>query len=173
LYILGSSLFGARLAAALGLPYAFASHFAPHDLIDAVAVYRREFRPSKQLAAPYVIAGLTVIAADTSRHAQEHLRAVQRMRVNLFLGKGRTFTEEEADALLESPAGAQLRAMMTYLAVGTADEVHAYVAKFADHADADELITVHPAPDLDARLQSIELLAGKSGASASIASAEA
>ena len=173
LYILGSSLFGARLAAALGLPYAFASHFAPHDLIDAVAVYRREFLPSKQLAAPYVIAGLTVIAADTSRHAQEHLRAVQRMRVNLFLGKGRTFTEEEADALLESPAGAQLRAMMTYLAVGTADEVHAYVAKFADHADADELITVHPAPDLDARLQSIELLAGKSGASASIASAEA
>jgi luciferase family oxidoreductase group 1 len=165
LYILGSSLFGARLAAALGLPYAFASHFAPHDLIDAVALYRREFRPSRQLAAPYVIAGLTVIAADTARRAQEHLRAVQRMRVNLLLGKGRTFTDEEADVLLESPAGAQLRAMMTYLAVGTADEVCAYVAKFTDHADADELITVHPAPDLDARLSSITLLADKSGAS--------
>ncbi len=159
LYILGSSRFGARLAAALGLPYAFASHFAPHDLLDAVALYRREFRPSRQLAAPYVIAGLTVIAADTKSRAQEHLRAVQRMRVNLLLGKGRTFTDDEADALLESPAGAQLRAMMTYLAIGTADEVSAYVAKFTDHADADELMTVHPAPGVDARLRSIELLA--------------
>nr|BFE84670.1 hypothetical protein GCM10020093_072710 [Planobispora longispora] len=105
LYILGSSLFGARLAAALGLPYAFASHFAPDALQDAVALYRREFRPSAQLAEPYVIAGVNVIAADTSEEAQEQLRTSQRRRVGLFLGRGRTFTEEEADAILDSPPG--------------------------------------------------------------------
>ena len=69
LYILGSSLFGAQLAAALGLPYAFASHFAPQALEAAVATYRREFKPSAQLGAPYVIAGVNVIAADTVRQA--------------------------------------------------------------------------------------------------------
>ena len=65
LYILGSSLFGATLAAALGLPYAFASHFAPQALEAAVAAYRREFKPSEQLDQPYVIAGVNVVAADT------------------------------------------------------------------------------------------------------------
>ena len=70
LYILGSSLFGARLAAQLGLPYAFASHFAPNALQDAVALYRREFRPSAQLDAPHVIAGVNVIAADSAAEAQ-------------------------------------------------------------------------------------------------------
>jgi luciferase family oxidoreductase group 1 len=173
LYILGSSLFGAKLAATFGLPYAFASHFAPHDLVDAVALYRREFRPSRQLAAPYVIPGLTVIAADTAQRAHEQLRFVQRMRVRLLLGKGRTLTDEEADELIESPAGAQLQQMMTYAAVGTRDEVHAYVAAFIDHSDADELITVHPAPGLDARLRSIELLDGKPKAVSPVVSTEA
>src|SRR3954468_3390234 len=70
LYILGSSLFGASLAAALGLPYAFASHFAPAALQDAVAIYRREFKPSAQLDAPHVIAGVNVIAADSASEAQ-------------------------------------------------------------------------------------------------------
>jgi luciferase family oxidoreductase group 1 len=158
LYILGSSLFGARLAARLGLPYAFASHFAPHALVDAVDIYRREFRPSAQLAAPYVIAALTVIAADTKARAEEQRRAVRRARVRLLLAKGRTLTDDEADALLESPEGAHLRQMMTYSAVGTPDEVHAYVAAFAHHARADELMVVHPAQTLEARLRSMELL---------------
>src|SRR5580704_15753032 len=83
LYILGSSLFGARLAARLGLPYGFASHFAPTDLEEAVALYRGEFRPSAQLDKPHVIAGLTVIAADTGRDAADQLRAVQRARTRL------------------------------------------------------------------------------------------
>jgi len=160
LYILGSSTFGARLAAKLGLPYAFASHFAPHALLDAVALYRREFRPSAQLAAPHVIAGLTVIAADTKSRAEEQLRAVQRARVRLLLGKGRTFTDEEADLLMESPAGQQLNQMMTYAAIGTQDEVHAYVAEFVEHANADELMVMHPAQTLEARVRSMELLAG-------------
>src|SRR6202044_2150396 len=94
LYILGSSLFGARLAAALGLPYAFASHFAPHALEEAVAIYRRDFRPSAQLQTPHVIAGLTVIAADTMRDAEEQLVAVQRSRARLLLAPGRPLTDE-------------------------------------------------------------------------------
>jgi luciferase family oxidoreductase group 1 len=161
LYILGSSLFGAKLAAALGLPYAFASHFAPHALEEAITIYRRDFRPSAQLAAPYVIAGLTVIAADTTRAAKDQLRTVQRARASLLLAKGLVLTDAEADELLASPAGHQLNEMMTYAALGTREEVHAYVADFAAHARADELMVVHPAPTLEERLRSIELLADR------------
>jgi len=159
LYILGSSLFGARLAAARGLPYAFASHFAPHALLEAVAVYRREFRPSPQLQAPYVIAGLTVIAADTTREAEEQQVAVERARVRLLLAQGRPLSDEEADLLRDSPAGQQLKQMLTYAAVGTRDQVRAYAAEFAGHASADELMVIHPTPTLAARLHSLALLA--------------
>jgi luciferase family oxidoreductase group 1 len=103
LYILGSSLFGARLAAMLGLPYAFASHFAPAALIDAVAVYRREFRPSDQLSEPYAIAGVNVIAADSDDDAQEQWTTVRRWRVARFVAPGRDLSDDEADAVLESP----------------------------------------------------------------------
>src|SRR4051794_29583168 len=80
LYILGSSLFGASLAAALGLPFAFASHFAPGALEQAVALYRQEFRPSPQLDAPYIIAGVNVVAAESSAIAEKHLLYAQRRR---------------------------------------------------------------------------------------------
>ncbi|MEU1390879.1 MULTISPECIES: LLM class flavin-dependent oxidoreductase [unclassified Nonomuraea] len=163
LYILGSSLFGAQLAAALGLPYAFASHFAPDALEEAVALYRREFKPSEQLAEPYVIAGVNVIAADTGEEAQEQLLTAKRYRVSRFLGRGRTFTPEEADMVLESPAGQQILRMMQYSAVGTPAEVADYLARFAAHAQADELIVVSSAPDRKAWLRSIELLAAAHG----------
>ena len=80
LYILGSSLFGAKLAAALGLPYAFASHFAPADLLAAIAAYRDEFKPSEQLDRPHVIAGVNVIAAETTAAAHEQLLGIRRIR---------------------------------------------------------------------------------------------
>ncbi len=159
LYILGSSLFGARLAAALGLPYAFASHFAPHALEEAVALYRREFRPSVQLEAPYVIAGVTVIAAEHASHAEAQLVSVERARVRLLLGRGRELTDDEVDDLRESPAGQQLKQMLTYAAVGTRDEVGDYVRSFLGHANADEVMAVHPAPSLADRLRSLEILA--------------
>src|SRR5438105_651382 len=111
LYILGSSLFGAQLAAQLGLPYAFASHFAPDALEEAVDVYRRDFRPSAQLDAPYVIAGLNVLAADTRAEAEAQLAVVQRARVRALLGRGQRWTDEEADAVLESPAGRHVKGM--------------------------------------------------------------
>lgn len=159
LYILGSSLFGARLAAVLGLPYAFASHFAPHALEEAVALYRREFRPSVQLEAPYVLAGLTVIAADHTAHAEAQLVSVERARVRLLLGKGRELTDDEVDDLRDSPAGMQLKQMLTYAAIGTREEVREYLRTFAKHAHADEIMAVHPAPALPDRLRSLEILA--------------
>jgi luciferase family oxidoreductase group 1 len=162
LYILGSSLFGAQLAARFGLPYAFASHFAPDALERAVAIYRREFRASAQLAKSHVIAGVNVIAADRAGDAYEQLAAVQRWRVRVLLGRGvggESWTDEEAQSVLDSPAGQRIKAMSTYAAVGTASEVAAYLEGFAKKADADELITVHASPNIDARLRSIELLA--------------
>ncbi|WP_137724707.1 LLM class flavin-dependent oxidoreductase [Prescottella subtropica] len=159
LYVLGSSLFGAQLAAALGLPYAFASHFAPDALHDAIAVYRREFRPSAQLAEPYVIAAVNVIAADTAAEAHRLLERTERTRVARFLGRGRTFTPEEIDMLLDAPAGRQVLAMMRYTAVGTPDTVRDYLAAFAEHTGADELMIVSSASDRDTWMRSLELVA--------------
>jgi luciferase family oxidoreductase group 1 len=159
LYILGSSLFGAQLAAQLGLPYAFASHFAPDALDEAVDVYRRDFRPSAQLGAPHVIAGLNVLAADTRADAEAQLIRVQRARARALLGRGQRWTDEETDAVLASPAGRHVMGMTRYAAVGTPAEVREYVDEFAAIARADEIMTVHAAPAVEARLRSIELLA--------------
>lgn len=160
LYILGSSMFGARLAAVLGLPYSFASHFAPDALEEAVALYRREFQPSEQLAQPHVIAGVNVIAADRTEQAQQDFQIVKRARLRLLVGRGRTFTDEEADMILDSAQGAQISQMVKYSAVGTAAEVKDYVEQFAKQADADELIVAHQSPTLEGRLHSAELLVG-------------
>lgn len=149
LYILGSSLFGAQLAAALGLPYAFASHFAPQALTEAVALYRREFRPSEVIAEPYVIAGVGAIADEDADRAQAQLQIAKRQRVSLLYGRGRTFTDEEADAILSMPQGRQIDEMLTYSGVGTPGEVREYLSWFAGHADADELIVASLAPDRD------------------------
>jgi luciferase family oxidoreductase group 1 len=159
LYILGSSLFGARLAAELGLPYAFASHFAPAALFDAVALYRRSFRPSSQLQAPYVMAGVNVIAADTLEAAQAQRGAVRRARTRALLGRGRTLSDADVEAILSLPEGAQLDEMMRYTAVGTPDEVRRFLKDFAEQSHADELITVHPSAALEDRLHSLKLLA--------------
>ena len=159
LYILGSSLFGARLAAALGLPYAFASHFAPAALHEAVALYRGSFQPSEQLAEPYVIAAYNVIAADDQADAERQAQEVMRSRVALILRPGTEYTDEQADALLRSPQAGHLHQMMTYSAVGTPDLVREKVTAFAEESRADELIIAHQSPGVEQRLRSAELLA--------------
>jgi len=131
-----------------------------------VATYRREFRPSAQLAAPYVIAGVNVVAADTDDLAQEHLTAVRRARVARFVERGAELTDEQADAILASPQGRHLETMMRYTAVGTPHLVTRYLDEFATHAGADELIVVHAGPTVDARLRSLDLLADASGLAA-------
>jgi luciferase family oxidoreductase group 1 len=158
LYILGSSLFGAQLAAMLGLPYAFASHFAPQALTEAVALYRREFQPSTQLAEPWVIAGVNVVAAPTTEEAQALLRESQRLRVSQLVGRGRTFTDVEADAVLDSPSGHQIKQMSHYSGVGTPGEVRDYLDEFVIHADADELIVASMARSTEATLRTFQLL---------------
>ncbi|WP_336027182.1 LLM class flavin-dependent oxidoreductase [Geodermatophilus sp. FMUSA9-8] len=159
LYVLGSSMFGAGLAAALGLPYAFASHFAPQMLEPAVAAYRRDFRPSEQLDAPYVIAGVNVLAADSTGEAREMLAATRRrLAVGLF-GQGRDLDDDAADLLLSSGAGRHVDSMLTHTAAGTPDEVREQLTAFARLADADELITAHQAPTTEARLRSVTLAA--------------
>jgi luciferase family oxidoreductase group 1 len=157
LYILGSSLFGAKLAAVLGLPYAFASHFAPEALQEAVALYREDFEPSAQLDRPHVIAGVNIVAAEDEAQAQD--RSVVRSRVARMLGHGRRFTDEELDELLRSPAGHHVADMMRYTAVGAPGAVASYLEEFVEHADADELMVVHAAPTIETRLRSVDLVA--------------
>jgi luciferase family oxidoreductase group 1 len=159
LYILGSSMFGATLAAALGLPYAFASHFAPAMLEPAVAAYRREFKPSEQLAEPYVIAGVNVLAADTTAEAQEQLAVSRRVRAVALFGRGQDLTDDQADQLLAQGAAQHVDQMLTYAAVGTPGEVRDYLEGFRKRADADELITAHQAPTPEGRLRSVTLTA--------------
>jgi luciferase family oxidoreductase group 1 len=165
LYILGSSLFGAKLAAALGLPYSFASHFAPAALEDAVRVYRSEYRPSAEHPEPYVIAGLNVFAADTDEAAQAIFTDNLRRRVVQLARPGVDLSLADADAVLASPAGRQVRQMLRCSAVGAPEAVREQVAEFAKVADADELIVATNAPTA-ARLRSYELLAEAWGLSA-------
>ena len=159
LYILGSSLFGASLAAALGLPYAFASHFAPDALEQAIPLYRERFRPSDQLERPYVIAGVNVVVANTTAEAHAHLVYAQRRRVARFLARGQEMTDDQADALMESRTGQQVLQMMTYTAVGDPPSVRRYLDSFAQHAEADELIVTLLSPGLDNRLRAASLVA--------------
>ena len=164
LYILGSSTFGAQLAGMYGLPYAFASHFAPDELDNALATYRAEFKPSAQLEAPYVIAGVNVIAADTAEAARSQFQTVRRARAaSLFARRvglsPADVTDEQADELLASGGGVHVDQMLTYSAVGTPGEVSDYLDGFLCKTGADELITVHHAPNVADRLRSVTLLA--------------
>ena len=126
------------------------SHFAPAALLDAVEMYRREFRPSEQFAEPYVIAGVNVIADDSDEDAPTQWTTVRRWRIARFVAPGRDLTDDEADAILASPQGQQIAQMMHYSAVGTPDTSQAYLDKFAERVGVDELITAHPSPTIDA-----------------------
>ncbi|MFL5897592.1 MAG: LLM class flavin-dependent oxidoreductase [Solirubrobacterales bacterium] len=158
LYILGSSLFGAELAAQLGLPYAFASHFAPRFLHEALTVYREDFKPSEQLREPYAITGVGVIAAESAEGAAAQLEAARRVRARSLFGRGRKLSEDDITALLESPQAAAVDEMLACTAVGTPGEVSAYLERFAADTGAEELITVHYSDTVPNRLRSVELL---------------
>ncbi|MCC6945613.1 MAG: LLM class flavin-dependent oxidoreductase [Thermomicrobiales bacterium] len=159
LYILGSSTFGAQLAAQLGLPYAFASHFAPKLLHQAIAIYRDRFRPSAQLEKPYVMAGVGVVAAETGDAALAEFEAMRRNWArSLFSRSGRDLTLEEVDAILRTPQSARVDEMLHYSGVGTAADVAIYLEDFQRQTDADELIVVHRTTTIEARLRSTRLL---------------
>ncbi|WP_297082806.1 LLM class flavin-dependent oxidoreductase [uncultured Demequina sp.] len=162
LYILGSSLFGAQLAAQLGLPYAFASHFAPDALHPAVAAYREGFQPSEQLSEPYVIVGANVFAAAGADDAADQFARSRRVRVRSMLKRGAAtpdYSDAEIDAFLASPQGEKVADMMRCTAVGTGADARAWVDEFAASVGADEVITAHGALEADARVESARLLA--------------
>ncbi len=163
LYILGSSLFGAQLAAYLGLPYAFASHFAPAALEQAIALYREQFRPAPLpgggVSAPYVIAAAGVIADDDADRARHELQLTLRQRAKLLFARGADLDDDQLDALLAGPAGGQLAQMATHAAVGTADDVRAQLNRFAALARADELMLAPMALDREVWLGTVRALA--------------
>ncbi|MBP6684508.1 MAG: LLM class flavin-dependent oxidoreductase [Leucobacter sp.] len=157
--ILGSSLFGANLAAQLGLPYSFASHFAPQALQAAVQHYRTNYQPSAAHPEPYVSAGVNVIAAENDQEAKELFARAEVERIRAFLSRGRDvpLTIEQAVSIRDTPAATEIRSMMRYTAVGGPERVQEQLADFAKLADADELVTVHPAPTREEQLASLKL----------------
>jgi luciferase family oxidoreductase group 1 len=161
IWILGSSLFGAQLAAALGLPFAFASHFAPAMLEQALDVYRAQFRPSEQLATPYVMLGVNVFAANTEAEARRLFTSLQQAFINLRRGRPGPL-RPPADGFEESLAPFErvmLADMLSYSVVGTRDQVRAGIEDIVARTGADELMIASQIYDHSARLASYELAA--------------
>jgi luciferase family oxidoreductase group 1 len=160
-WILGSSLFGAQLAAALGLPYAFASHFAPQMMMQAIELYRATFRPSAQLDKPYVMLGFNVFAADTD--AEAHLRATSMQQAFVNLRSGRpTKLKPPVEGyldLLSPPERGMLDSVLSCSAIGAPDTVAAQLKAFIERTGADELMVTSQIFEHAARLRSYEITA--------------
>jgi len=161
-WILGSSLFGAQLAAMLGLPYAFASHFAPAQLMDALAVYRSTFKPSQFLDKPHVMLGFNVFAADTDAEVQVLATSMQQAFVNLRTGRPTPLPPPFPGYAnhLAPHEKAMLDSVLACTAVGSPDTVRRGLREFIDRTQADEVMVTSQIFDHAARLRSYELLAG-------------
>jgi luciferase family oxidoreductase group 1 len=161
LWILGSTLFGAQLAAMLGLPYAFASHFSPAALMQALQAYRNGFKPSKQLDRPYAAAGINVFAADSDAQARRLFTSAQQQFTNLFRGTpGRLQPPIDDIETYWTPAErAQASGMLTYSFVGSHETVRLGLKQFLEHTEVDEVFIVSAIYDHAARLRSYEIVA--------------
>jgi luciferase family oxidoreductase group 1 len=159
LWILGSSLFGAQLAAALGLPFAFASHFAPAQLAHAVQLYRAQFQPSEQLAKPHLMLGVNVFAADTDAEARLHYTSLQQAFVNLRRGRPGQLPPPRADfeQQLTGPERTLLDGALVCSVVGSPDTVKKGLASFVARTGADELMVTSQIFDHAARLRSFQI----------------
>ena len=160
-WILGSSLFGAQLAAMLGLPYAFASHFAPDLMMHAIEVYRANFKPSQQLAKPYVMLGYNVIAADTDDEAALLATSLQQAFVNLRTGRPGKLPKPQPGYLENLPAQARaiLDGVLSCSAIGSPETVRRELRAFVERTGADELMVTGQIFDHAARLRSFEIAA--------------
>ncbi|MER1940308.1 LLM class flavin-dependent oxidoreductase [Castellaniella sp. FW104-16D08] len=161
-WILGSSLFGAQLAAALGLPYAFASHFAPAQMMDAIRVYRQHFQPSEHLDKPYVMLGFNVFAADTDEDARYLASSWQQSFVNLRTGRPGRLPPPVEGYFDHLPFAARelLQQVLSCAALGGPDTVAAQTAAFIARTGADELMVTCNMHDHAARLRAYEIVAG-------------
>lgn len=160
LWILGSSTFGAQLAAHLGLPFAFASHFAPDSLMDALAIYRQNFKPSKQLQKPYVMIGLNVVAADTDKLARYLFTSIQQAFANMNRSVRGPFPPPIDDIETYWTPQEKLMAshMLSYSVVGSGETVERGIEEVLKKTDADEIMVVTSIYDLKAKMRSLEIL---------------
>ncbi len=161
LWILGSSTYGAQLAAHLGLPYGFASHFAPDLLLDALAIYRSRFQPSAHGPRPYAMVGVNIIAADSDAEARR-LATTQQMSFADLLRGARRLSRPPIPDIEDywSPAEkAQAQRMLARSIVGAPDTVQAGISAIVEETGADELMIVSDIYDLDARKRSLEIIA--------------
>ena len=161
LWILGSSLFGAQLAAILGLPYAFASHFAPAALMPALQEYRSRFKPSKQLGQSYAAAGVNVFAAETDAEARQLFTSAQQQFTRMVRGtRGKLPPPIDDIETYWTPAEKeQASAMLKYSFVGSLDTVRSGLQQFVDETGVEELIVASAIYDHLVRLRSYEILA--------------
>lgn len=161
-WVLGSSLYGAQLAAMLGLPYAFASHFAPAQMDEALEVYRSRFEPSRYLDRPYAMLGLNVFAADTDEEARLLFSSLQQAFVNLRTGRPGKLPPPVAGygETLEPGARAMLAQALSCSLVGSRETVRRGLQAFVERTRADELMVAAQIFDHGARLRSYEILAG-------------
>jgi luciferase family oxidoreductase group 1 len=160
LWILGSSLYGAQLAAMLGLPYAFASHFAPDALLPALAVYRERFTPSEQLREPYVMVGANAVVADTDEEARHLFTSAQQSFTNIFRGRRGQLPPpiDDIEDYWTPPEKERASAMLARSFVGSPATVHDGLDSFAAETGADEIIVASAIHDHAKRLRSYELL---------------
>jgi len=161
IWILGSSLFGAQVAAALGLPYAFASHFAPEQMMQAIALYRSTFKPSEQLDKPYVMLGFNVFAADNEEEAHFLATSVQQAFVNLRSGLPKRLQPPVAGYLdsITPQFRDMLDDMLSCTAIGSPDKLKGMLKGFIEQTGADELMITSMIFDHTARLRSYEITA--------------
>ena len=161
IWILGSSLFGAQLAAALGLPYAFASHFAPDHLMEAIATYRTHFKPSDRLDKPYVMLGFNVLAADTDDKAKYLQSSLQQAVLNLRRGRPGKLPPPVADmeSRLTEEDRWMLQRFLTCSTVGSPETVRRGLLDFMARTQPDELMITGQVFDHAARLRSFEITA--------------
>lgn len=161
MWILGSSLFGAQLAAALGLPYAFASHFAPAALLQAIDIYRSRFKPSARCEKPYVMLGFNIFAADTDEEAKLLVTSMQQAFVNLRRGRPTTLQPPvpEFEAQLAPHERLMLDEVLSASGVGSLSTVRAQLNDFVERTGADEIMIASMIYDHEARVHSYEIAA--------------
>lgn len=161
IWILGSSLFGAQLAAMLGLPYAFASHFAPGELLRALHMYRTHFKPSAQLKEPYAMVAVNVVAADTDAEAERLFTSVQQQFLYIRRGRARQMQPPVDNLRAHWPENelAAMDPMLRCSAVGSPETIQRGLASFIDQTQANELIISAPVFDHQARKHSLTLTA--------------
>ena len=161
IWLLGSSLYSAKLAGHFGLPYSFASHFAPDQLFDAISLYRSSFQASEQSQQPHMMAGLMAVVADSDEEAQYLFTSVQQQFMNMRKGVNRAFARpvDDISTICTAADQAMLSNILRYAMVGSKQTVTDKLSQFIEATNVDEVIVSMPIHDMQARLKSVQMLA--------------